>query len=233
MMNPKTHIALLDYFQMTEGPRFDYALNANVYFFAWGSFIISMILGGSFLQELMEAQWPERSFKRTMWWLGHAAACCVVMASGSRTFHLANCQRSVTPFFDDSCERVKLAVSVGAAGGALAILMALVSHLKQLIVESFVAIVLIIMWCFAVSYITFGSKAPATNVGDLYFSTWFAFTFALFVGADVVAEFFCKLFCKDEAAATTTSKDAPTDKQEVAVDKPTEEDPAIMEASNV
>lgn len=233
-MYPRNHIALVNYTQNPDSPDFVYALNANVYFFTWGAFIAALFLAGSFFQEVLEAQWTQRSFKRTMMWLGLCAASCVVMASASRTFHLANCEGSHSTFYNDSCERVKAAVSVGAITASFAIVMALLSYFKQLLIESMVAILLFIMWCFAVSYFTFGSKAIATNVGNLYFSTWFAFTFSLVVAADAVSELYCTMFCRDETTTTTTAAAKETPTAEAGGDKAVEEssaDPAIMEPS--
>jgi hypothetical protein len=45
------------------------------------------------------------------------------------------------------------------------------------------AMLMLVVWCFGVGYITFGDTSPGTNIGNLYFSTWASFCISVMLSA--------------------------------------------------
>ena len=63
--------------------------------------------------------------------------------------------------------------------------------LKQLLTalsDFVINTVFLILWCFGVSYITFGAS-PGSTIGNLYFSTWITFLLSVFSFAVSFREF--------------------------------------------
>jgi hypothetical protein len=219
MMNPKNNVAVLsDYTSSGQALTYDNgvlvtALEANIYFFSWASFVVALLLAGSFAREAVQVQMPQNVPRRSLLWYGLCAASFVVMSTASRTFHNTGCKdASAHDGVDPTavCKRIKFGVALGVVSGVLALLMGSVSHLLHVLLECTAALAMMVLWCFGVGFITFGSKAPAANVGNFYFSTWASFIIALFLASDSLVESYRKLRGED---TTTTTKPAQPDAQ--------------------
>jgi len=210
IMDPKNDVAVTATYingslVTDENGVFALSLKANVYFFSWASFAVALLLAGSFAREVVQVQWPQNIPKRSLWWYALCATSLIVMSIASRTFHLTDCKNAkaykVDGFTIDptgACKRVKFGISIGVVSGVLALIMGSVSHLLPVILESIVAIAMMVLWCFGVGFVTFGSKAPAASVGNFYFSTWASFIITLFLASDAVANAYRKMRGEDE-----------------------------------
>lgn len=215
IMNPDNDIAV------TTGGG---VLNANIYFFSWGAFASVLVLSGSFAREMMEVESPRPGLKRTLWWFALCAASLVVMASASRVFRNpdgspVSCKdSSITD--SDYCRRTKLGVSLGVVSAVIALVMSLVCSRLHCTVEAFVAVIMLIMWCFAVGYDTFGDNSPATSIGNFYFSTWACFILSLLLAADSINESY-RVVIKKETVQETIQETPATAPKESTTTSPT------------
>jgi predicted MFS family arabinose efflux permease len=119
-------------------------------------------------------------------WYGLVASSLVVLGSSVRTFKASDCSEPITDDSDTTtyafCRRTKLAISLGVVCFVMAAVMTyLVQQKKQLTSFSDMSIntIHILLWCFGVSYITFGTS-PGSTIGNLYFSTWISFILSVF-----------------------------------------------------
>lgn len=226
MMNPKNEVAVSsgyigngDFITNESGVILT-TLQANVYFFSWAAFVVSLLLAGSFAREVVQVQMPQNIPRRSLWWYGLCATSFAVMSTASRSFHLTGCKDPHTfeasgVIIDPSgvCKRVKFGVALGVVSGVFAVVMGSVSHLLPVVMESVASAMMMILWCFGVGFVTFGSKAPAANVGNFYFSTWASFIITLFLVSDAVAETYRKLRGDDTATTEASSKATQPDSQ--------------------
>jgi hypothetical protein len=156
--------------------------NANLYFFSWISFCCTVFLSGSLLQDTMGVLLSQIAAKAARWYASIAASL-VVLGTSVRTFQAESC-RDVDPAELgelEYCRRAKLGVSLGVICFVMAGIMTfLVQQKKQLNICSELVIntVYLLLWCFGVSYLTFG-KSPGSTIGNLYFSCWISFLLAV------------------------------------------------------
>ncbi|KAL7560776.1 hypothetical protein ACA910_005343 [Epithemia clementina (nom. ined.)] len=165
-------------------------VNANLYFFSWVSFAISILLTLSLLQETMGIDARQADGKQTRWFF-LCASSLIVLGSSTRIFNADSnaCDEDGSTQF---CKRSKFAISVGTISfvAALAMVMAIFKHLSAAIIELGVSSFLILLWTFGVGFITFGGdKSPGTTIGNLYFSTWISFILTVFLFGKSFQEF--------------------------------------------
>lgn len=86
---------------------------------------------------------------------------------------------------EDFCMRTKFAISTGAVGTFFALVASVLGSRGMLKTypEAGMALILFGMYTTAIAIVTFGGeeKAPAQNIGNLYFSTWIGFGLAAFL----------------------------------------------------
>ena len=104
------------------------------------------------------------------------------------------------------CRRTKLGISVGSISFLLAALASFMSYRNAfpLMYDAITSTLLLIMWCFAVGYITFG-QGSGSQIGNLYFGTWISFLLTVLI--------FGQNF-RDYSASRTTTQEANDDVQE-------------------
>jgi hypothetical protein len=116
-------------------------------------------------------------------WYILCAASVVMTASSTRLFTSDNntiCEDGSS----DICMRTKFALSTGAVGTFFALVASMLGSRGMLKTypEAGMALVLFGMYTTAIAIVTFGGeKAPASQVGNLYFSTWIGFGLAAFL----------------------------------------------------
>jgi hypothetical protein len=165
-------------------------LNANLYFFSWLSLAATIYLSGSLLQEFWGVDVRTTPTKSARWY-GITASSLVVLGSCVRTFNAAHCSE---PMENDAevkfCRRTKFGISMGVIGFFFAATMtALIQKMTLTVLADFgITTFQLILWCFAVGYITFG-VSPGATIGNLYFSTWIAFILAVFLFAQSFREY--------------------------------------------
>lgn len=110
------------------------------------------------------------------------AASVVVMVSSIRIFQSDGFEVQANSYQ----QRTKYAMSTGAAGTALGLVACAMGSrgLLKTYPEAGTAFVLFALYVVAIAIVTFGGdKAPADNIGNLYFSTWIGFVLAFILSA--------------------------------------------------
>ena len=160
--------------------------NANLYFFSWLALSANVFVAASLVQEHSGVNVRDiaKSAKNARWF-GLAASSLVVMVSSIRVYQPYQCGPDTSPF----CKRTKFAIAMGVlsflySSGLVYLLNKSLTLLAELIATSF----LLVLWCFGVGFITFGS-APGATIGNLYFSTWISFILMVVIFAQCFRDF--------------------------------------------
>lgn len=206
IMNPNNNIAVSAPDTNAVG---DVVHNANLYFFSWISFCCTIFLSGSLLQDTMGVMLNQIAAKAARWY-GSIASALVVLGTSARTFQAADCREPDNNLSNtvEFCRRAKLGVSLGVICFVIAGIMTfLVQQKKQLNMLSELGIntVYLLLWCFGVSYLTFG-ESPGSTIGNLYFSCWISFLLAVASFAVAFREF---VIGRQQAHDTSPHQDPP------------------------
>lgn len=182
IMNPNNRIAVATPADTNVG---SVVVNANLYFFSWCAFACTIFLCASLLQDMMNISLSLIAAKVARWF-ALIASTLIVLGCAARTFKAASCSN---PDGDDDsnttneyCRRCKLAISLGVIGFTMSTIMTVLLLLKQQLTalsEFVINALFLVLWCFGVSYITFGAS-PGSTIGNLYFSTWLTFLMSVF-----------------------------------------------------
>lgn len=154
-------------------------LNGNLYFFAWFSLIASFVLWFQYLMSAYKVGGDEESRKNKnhspLLWAGACFSSFVVMVAAVRLYMTDGvCDES-----DALCKRTKFAVSLGTVSAFVSMGHMAVGHMCTSMMDMILSVVMLILWAFGVSYITFGANAPGAMLGNLYFGTWISFVLVL------------------------------------------------------
>jgi hypothetical protein len=151
--------------------------NANLYFFGWGAMISCICLAGDFAKQ---ANGDEDS-PVAMKWILLGATSLVVMGTSSSIYSEVGCkQLKKTDEWDDweeYCTRANFGIWFGLCSGILALLVAPFKS-APFMCHTLVSLLMLVLWCCAVSFLTFGG-GPGTTLGNIYFATWIGFFLAL------------------------------------------------------
>jgi nicotinamide riboside transporter PnuC len=128
-------------------------------------------------------------------WAGACFASFVVMVAAVRIYMT----EPVCDVNNALCKRTKFALSLGTIGAFVSMVHMAVGHMFPSMIDTVVSVVMLILWAFGVSYITFGAEAPGRNLGNLYFGTWISFVLVLQASATGLRAMF--LGDEDEDAA--------------------------------
>lgn len=146
--------------------------NANLYFFSWGTFFTALFAFLHIMQNVYEVGTGTKNTKFTsLPWIVLMATSLIALSSASRIWKQHDCQNLET----SHCHRLGYAFGLGAISGILSFIWVLVGARCHIVVDAGLGVLMLILWCFAVSYSTFGDAAPARDLGNLYFSTWISF----------------------------------------------------------
>jgi amino acid permease len=160
IMNPDNQQAL-----NTDGS----ILNANLYFFSWAGLAVAVYI---FCTWLFHHCFKKRNLTAGVpsnkWYLLLAAAV-IVVSSASRLLD-QNCESSDSKL----CHRTKFAIAAGAMGTFCALVVSILSFTNHLSMwpEAITAGFVCVLFVLGIAFLTFGGEnAPASNVGNLFFST--------------------------------------------------------------
>jgi hypothetical protein len=174
--------------------------NPNLYFFSWGAFALSFMVlfacvsnslrnsGISPLATITDDTDEHRCSRSS--WAGLLVTSFVVMVAASRLYQDLNCDTDdsgVILEFDANCNRTKFAVSLGVISFISSFVWMLTTKflLKEPLgsrVEFGLVGLLLIFWTFGVTLLTFDQhKAPARDLGNLYFFTWGSWLLTVFM----------------------------------------------------
>jgi hypothetical protein len=183
IMNPQNSIAV-GYTQVE---------NANLYFASWGAFLCILWISGSLGKELYGLDiagmaTPLAKTKRGKYY-ALVAASLVVLGASIRVFKAFKCTEDAMQQAP-TCRKTKFAISAGVIGtvdAALTTLLAASGRMSQPS-EWCGSLVMLIIWCFGLGYITFGS-GPGHSIGNLYFATWACFVLSVLLCAESYMEY--------------------------------------------
>mmetsp|Transcript_19529 Transcript_19529/g.39570 ORF Transcript_19529/g.39570 Transcript_19529/m.39570 type:complete len:302 (-) Transcript_19529:252-1157(-) len=169
------------------GPAIDIAggflttIDANLYFLSWGAFDVTLYIVSCYAD----------AYANTMLWCYLCLSSTVVMGSSARLFRSNPC--SAGEDIEDSiinCKRLQLAIGVGASCTVACLVVMSLLRWRDggmgLYPEMGVAIVVTILYTFAVSFLTFGEVWGSLVLGNLYAFSWLGFTTALILASRCV-----------------------------------------------
>ena len=181
IMNPNNNIAVSTPSKTTVG---GLVINANLYFFSWCAFCCTIYLCASLLQDTMNISLSLVAAK-VQRWFALVATTLIVLGCSVRAFKAASCGNLDLDDDDTTtekyCRRCKFAISLGVIGFAVSCGMTTLVLLKKQLTalsDFVINLLFLILWCFGVSYITFGAS-PGSGIGNLYFSAWITFLIAV------------------------------------------------------
>jgi len=146
-------------------------------------------MSGSLAQEATGVDVTKTPAKTARWY-GLTASSLVVLGSAVRTFTTSDCdlekeeQAQVT-----YCRRSKFAVAMGVVGFFFAAAMTLLTRKGlTLKAETLLTTLQLVLWCFGVGFITFGTS-PGSTIGNLFFGCWISFILTVFLFAQCFREY--------------------------------------------
>lgn len=143
-------------------------LNANLYFFSWAGLAVAVYIFCTWLfHHCFQKRNLAAGVPSNKWYLLLAAAI-IVMSSSIRLLD-QNCAVDN----ESLCNRTKFAIAAGAMGTFCALVFSILSFLNRLSMwpEAITAGLVFVLFVVGIALLTFGGdKAPAGNVGNLFFS---------------------------------------------------------------
>jgi len=158
-------------------------LDANLYFSSWLACLSAVWIAGDLAKELYGVDVvgmasPKVKSRRGKWY-ALIATSLIVMGSSVRVFLAFPCS-SQAMAKSPICRQTEFAISAGVIGTLFAMVATLCmakGNFSQLL-DWCSSIVMAIIWCFGLGFITFGS-GPGHNIGNLYFATWGSFILSI------------------------------------------------------
>lgn len=177
--------------------------NANLYFFGWyvdyvgwkydslvsavissilllvvvcrGAMVAAICLAGDFAKQANGDEASPVALK----WILLGADSLIIMGTASGVYKDSDCKNANDPSesWNDFCTRTNFAVYFGLCSAVLALSVAAFKQ-APFICHTVVALIMLVAWCCAVAFLTFGS-GPGTNLGNIYFATWIGFFLTL------------------------------------------------------
>jgi len=199
IQNPNNNLAIeMDEFFVTHRIR-----NTNLYFFSWAAFLSSAYVLTSIVQQYRLVDVTNFPSNLVRWYL-FLISSVVVFGTSSKLKPLTcgpddtstSGGRVIDFDFDFGnrdlsllCRTTKYAICLGVVSAGLALIPIIWSHLAKMniIVEMIVSVIVTVFYCVGAAYVT-DSSGPGSNVGNLYFSTWFGFGLAILLTFSCIKE---------------------------------------------
>ncbi|CAJ1961943.1 unnamed protein product [Cylindrotheca closterium] len=161
-------------------------IDANIYFASWGAFLCSILLCGKVGQEMYGVDIAGRVSPlvktRAGKWYMMVFSSMIVLTASVRAFLAESCN-SDSMSMAPKCTQTKLAIATGVVGTIFAGAVTgitLKSGPLKLLYEWNAALVMVVISCFAIAYVTAG-EGPGSSVGNLYFATWVTFILSILI----------------------------------------------------
>lgn len=153
--------------------------NPNLYFFSWGSFISSVFIMASLLQEWKIVDVQVVPKKLMKWYLLLTSSLVVLGSASNQRVNTCSsvCLDGTLNCFDTKlCKRTDFAVAVGVVGAGLSLIPILWSLFGDVmgLIETTIACFTLALYCVGVAFIT-SPTGPGGTIGNLYFFMWFGF----------------------------------------------------------
>ena len=156
---------------------------------SWLSFATCVYMSGSLAQESTGVDVTKTPAKTARWY-GLTASSLVVLGSAVRTFTTSDCgDDGLKDAQVTYCRRSKFAVAMGVTGFFLAAAMTCLTRKGlTLKAETLLTTLQLVLWCFGVGFITFGTS-PGSTIGNLFFGCWISFILIVFLFAQCFREY--------------------------------------------
>lgn len=164
--------------------------NGNLYYFSWAGFVCSITLLVSYLRHVFNVDVAgsirTRSARLTIW-SAQLATSLVVMGASSNFYDNTCGQGGIQP----QCKRAVFGIVLGALAtlasvGIVGIKIA--TSKAPFLVESLLALVLVVSYAFGVAFIT-SQEGPGAPLGNLYYFTWGSFLSAFMILASCFEDY--------------------------------------------
>lgn len=198
IMNPNNEIAQAGLF----------IIDYNLFFFSWLAFDTALIIFGSL----------QKATHKVQMWSALVLSSAIVVGSSTRLYRDSTCMGGR---FEVDCERIKWAIGLGASCTAISLVVGFLVSYEIKIgirIETFVAILIMILYALGVGYITFGNGAGALVLGNLLFYTWAGFLLALLLSSDLFYEVVEQHWEAQEEKEPAPEEQAKLDVEEVNVE---------------
>jgi hypothetical protein len=216
IMDPDNGMAMMgDSLSDEKGRVFVYINNFNLYFFSWLATIMSLFaLTGYMRHKANEMKSGAEATFQYGSWAALTLTSFIVMVAAARQFDDLKCDE-----YDNTiCGRTRFAVALGAVSAAVSLVYMLLGLCITLsnMIETVLAVLLLVAWILGVTYITFGgeNKQAAYELGNLYFFTWGSFGVVCSRAAKGIFDMFGMAMKPAEStdAAEEKKEDMPEDK---------------------
>ncbi len=156
--------------------------NANIFFSAWGSLVVALIL----VTRHFELYFEREDDKHLYHWVGFATAGLIIFSDTIRFWKTYDC-KDMSEYLEENpiCNRTIFGLVLGAVSCVVGLVMALFQI--PLVFAQVTAAIMFVAWCCGISYLTF-DEGPAISAGVMYFASWASLLFALAVVAPALLE---------------------------------------------
>jgi len=150
-------------------------------------------------------------------WVVLVATSLIVMSSAVRLWKHRDCENLETT----NCRRLEYSFSLGVISGVVAFCWLLIGARLPVLADAILSLLMLVLWCLAVAYTTFGDASPAYTLGNLYFSTWLSFIISCRLIAAGIQNVIASMKGEEggESANDAAEEGAPKDKEEVKDDE--------------
>jgi len=170
-------------------------INANLYFFSWGSLFIIIYLLGSYLHDtrMVDSESIKTSLSNTprlVHWMTLLAASLIAFATAADERDGVCSGQNLGALFTHACGKINYAISYGVIASFFSILAIAgrVTGQITITIETAFAGLVLVLYAIGVAVVT-GVGGPGSLVGNLYFSSWIGFLTTLRLATSAVKEF--------------------------------------------
>lgn len=145
----------------------EYIVYANLYFFSWLTFLLTVYLFGSCFQDIFEF-----SAKLSQWIL--ICTMSIILLTSSIVLNGDICDNdNGNADNEKTCSRMTYATLLGGCGIGISTIAIVLSTIRSMTktIEFFMVILSALMYFFGVVLLT-SSTGPASTIGNMYFAVW-------------------------------------------------------------
>lgn len=125
----------------------------------------------NFLTYVSKVKGKNQKFRRDLW-VALIATSVVALASSVGIWQNYMCREIRAT---SRCNRLVFSITLSCISAPISFLWVLCGEKCDGILDWFLGMMMLICWSFGVAFLTFGREAPASFLGNLYFSTWIGF----------------------------------------------------------
>jgi hypothetical protein len=161
--------------------------DANLYFSSWGGLIVAIYIVLNLGREYYDI--PPGKGYHTSHWLWLCTSSVVALGSSSRLYSdIIECNSDN----EGICKDLRIGMGLSAASTAMSLFLIACAQFRRAPLHEIgmcSGIGVITMWAVCLAYLTFGN-APASTVGNLFFSIWISLILSIVLTANHTKEVF-------------------------------------------